>query len=1245
MRNSSKRRSKGTGKSVLSFFFGMIMGVVLFVSAIAGTLYALVATVRVGDVTDLAGLEEGTIFDADSEINDKTLLEIYKMLAGEDFLNMTLNELAEKYGLTGKLSLADVGDDFIDVTVLFDIPLAEFGGPEFVQLLVNQITLNKIGYLAGLKFDEYGLPILSDNLNVPITSAIDNILSALSGDITLRQIEDNFGITLGNNGIFDLIKDTPLSQLSEVIDGLRIGSIIDADTDKFVAVGTNQVYVKTGRYEVVDPDDYLLTNDDATTYVYGIDNGTLLERELRFVQKTTVDENGNIIGILDEDGNPVYKVDNSCYEKGAETNGEIYYRYYEYELYDVETMPVSGEFYVKAYGNYFENDGFGFKLVDAGYVALHDLATNENGSIFTTAGNTVTLSNDVYFAQNEKYILADNYGVDPFIHTIDNTTRLEKDFDGYARVHVGSADSAVQTIAFITVGGIDNATDQLQGIKLGDIVEVTEESAHILKVMKDKTFSQLSFSIEELLLSEVIEIERSLYTEDPNGNYVFVTLPTDKYVVYDETIHGDKDKYVLRYTEDAEGKYVLYNGSYFYYDEDDTTLAGLTRYSAGYYLADGTEGENATYYAHSEGGYYTLYHPNYGTNVKRYTKQTTGIANFNDYVVASDMEINTVAITKFYFDGTKMVEGVVDGKVLYVASNASNRVIQRLASTAIGDLAKAFDSLILGDVIEIDPDVYALAENTNDTSKTYFYEVDGMFYEASRKFIEENGDLDYYVITKEGTSHVVLKKMAYMPVLEIGNNMEKIINDLYLEDLIDIYERSIVEEDNAGYGSVGEYFTPYDNDLDKYVGEDVYHYTFIPNVDGKYYLRDYDYIALTDEQVKTFENGGTTAFSYKPVDANAIQDINFLYSGNAYFKDAQGNYHNNPALCLYIVSTYLQNGDTTGLDSVFVRVGGEDYRMPTYTNPTYMGEPMLYVNILGEYQPYDATRSEHADLQKYLLVKDGYAIVDGNDADTRTYYYLNKSTNTFVTDSTGAYDLTFVKYSSKDNVDGVDMFYYVALDGQYNKDFKNGIFHTTYSKELADTVYIRTSESDATHVYADGKLYALADMPSNATSIVYVKEEIGTIITIADEGSVMDVLDLLSDDTIKINYIQKQSVSALQAFAKHNVKVGDLNTALDDFTVEDLITVAPDSMFDDEEIKDAKLTDLASVFQNKIKYMTIQNIIDWGNISTLNPTVLSIIGEATLEDFFASLSYKDGKINVDIVILFVNIYARQNSLV
>jgi hypothetical protein len=60
--------------------------------------------------------------------------------------------------------------------------------------------------------------------------------------------------------------------------------------------------------------------------------------------------------------------------------------------------------------------------------------------------------------------------------------------------------------------------------------------------------------------------------------------------------------------------------------------------------------------------------------------------------------------------------------------------------------------------------------------------------------------------------------------------------------------------------------------------------------------------------------------------------------------------------------------------------------------------------------------------------------------------------------------------------------------------------------------------------------------------------------------------------------------------------------------------------------------------------MTIKNILEWGNITTLDDDVYSIIGDATLEDFFASLSYDNGDIHVDMVILYINIYARQNRL-
>ena len=58
--------------------------------------------------------------------------------------------------------------------------------------------------------------------------------------------------------------------------------------------------------------------------------------------------------------------------------------------------------------------------------------------------------------------------------------------------------------------------------------------------------------------------------------------------------------------------------------------------------------------------------------------------------------------------------------------------------------------------------------------------------------------------------------------------------------------------------------------------------------------------------------------------------------------------------------------------------------------------------------------------------------------------------------------------------------------------------------------------------------------------------------------------------------------------------------------------------------------------------MTIQNILDWGNITCLKDEVLSIIGEATLEDFFASLSYANGDIHVDIITLYDNIYTPKN---
>ena len=1250
MKKTSTGRRGGSGKSVLSFFIGMIMGIVLFVGAIFGTIYAIIATVSIGDIMDKSGVDSDEVFDEGSDMPENSILDLAMKLYGDipNIGNMTLNELTAKYGVSNKLQNTDIAG--IDFSSIFDLPISEI--PDGFYDVIMGITLGNIGNIANIDFAGYNIPILTDNLNIPIRDAVNILLETLSGDLTLRQIEDNFGITLGEGGIFDSIKDTPLSELSIVIEGLRIVDVIGTDNDKFVKIGENTVYVKTGRYEAVSKAEIDHINHDAMSYICGIEDGVLLERELRFVQKTSIDEDGNEYVVTDEDGNIVYVVDNSCYDNPD--SDKTYYRYFEYEPYDSATMPATGEFFVKVYGNRFVESSLGYALAEEGFTPLKDLFTNEEGNIFTTDGNTVNLEYDIFFTDGEGNVVkADKYGIDPFVYTIDSSTYLVSGNEGYARVHIGTADTAVQLISYLTIGSLENATGELENIKLGDVIEINEDSAYILQVMKDTCLKDFSMSIDDLLLSEVIEIDYSLYTEDPNGAYIFVTLPTDKYVEYDESLHAGKDKYVLTYVADESGKYVLKDGNYYYYDDDDTSLQGLPRYSRRFYLADGSEPADTIYYAHDKGGYYTLYHPKYGTDVTRYTKQTTPsrFGEFKDYILVTDEGIiSSSAFTKFYWNGSEMVEGVMEGQPVYIPGKASSKALQRLASTTIGDLSEAFDNLILGDVIDIDPDIYEYTYDTSDESKQYFYEIDGVFFEASQEFIASNPDNNYFVISSKGTSHIVMKKMAYLPVLQIGNRMEEVINELYLEDLIDIIEHNIIEANLSGYGEAGDYFTPYDDDYTEFVGDNIYKYAYIPNADGKYYLRDYEFFALTDEQASAFLiQNDTLDYHYLQLDLSTLSIVgiatylNEFAMGNGYIKDANGVYHNNPALCAYITTKYRTVGATEGIDSIYVRESGSDGELALFNNPTYNGEAMLYVKVLGQYVVYDQSNYAHADLQKYLLLRDGYALVSDNAKDTRTHYYYNATTGTFSTDSTGAVQLTFVKNSVKGNDGTNDLYYYVALDGKFSEDKNNGILHTTYSKNLAETTYMGTDESTATHVFVDGKIYAIDQMPTSAENVVFVKEMTGVIFTIEDSADVASVLSLMSNDTINIAYIQKQSVAALRAFAKYDVKVGGLNTAIDQFTVNDMITIAPDSMLDDEDIKHAKINDLSKVFQTKLKNITIKDILNWSNITTLDQDVLSIIGEATLEDFFASLSYSNGDIHIDLVKLFANIYARQNQ--
>ena len=155
---------------------------------------------------------------------------------------------------------------------------------------------------------------------------------------------------------------------------------------------------------------------------------------------------------------------------------------------------------------------------------------------------------------------------------------------------------------------------------------------------------------------------------------------------------------------------------------------------------------------------------------------------------------------------------------------------------------------------------------------------------------------------------------------------------------------------------------------------------------------------------------------------------------------------------------------------------------------------MLYVKVLGNYVEYSSANPSHADLDKYLLLSDGYALVEDSTADTRDKFYL-KADGTFSADSTGAYaGLTFIKNTVKHSSGGKDFYYYAPLDSEYNLAVGLGEVIPTFSKQTASITYIATDEASATLAFYNKKLIAKDEVPDDAEDVVYVKETIGYVV-------------------------------------------------------------------------------------------------------------------------------------------------------
>ncbi len=797
-------------RGTLTFVLGMIIGILLFVLAIGGTVVIIGTAMTIDELQTTIGVE---IFDKDSELSSKTILDAIKMVMGDvqQFDSLTIQTLIDKYGLPIPSEISG-----IDISEAFKYPIVELG--DHVNEIVNSISLGEIGTAFDIDFGD--LPILNDNLDKGISDVVNTLLASINGDMTLRAIKTNFGIDIGvdQNSLLKNLQDAPFGNLGAIINGMYLDSLLDASTDTYVKT-ISLGYKAVDVYEEVSAADLANTSYTAPlgvdTYIEnGVDaNGdgttdTLFERELRFVKVTT------------SSGEVKYNVDNSCYQDDfdAQTNEKTFYRHVSYQLLSATEAVDGTNVWIEAFGNKVVSvSGTDYTLYSKGFVKASELVAE--GIVSLERGNTGIIAT------------GDEYGV--VDEQITTSSKLDEAGTGYILAEVGTSPAVLQSVAFLTVNELQSASDFITSLKLCDVLDIDENSAQILQALKDSTLGSISNDIGNITLGDAIKI-------DSSSPQILQTLKDSTLdslgddindITLGEVIEIDENSPQILQTlststlgsiaEDIEG---LTLGEMLDIDENSAQILQALKDSTIDTIAedinDITLGEVIEIDENSPQILQTLQDSTLGTLSDSINDLKLGDAITIVCDTYAESENGKYAKVD---DGTSVYytlynEAVHNGTPRYectAVSGSSSKILQRFANTSINDFASAFDDLILGDVMDIDPDVLETvsSESADDNSISYYYydSEKGLYRLASATDIAKNEYV--YKVVENGESSAMLKKLAFVQVSNLSTAIEDIMDDMLLGDVMDIVLDEFVEDENGRYALVQDgassYYTLY----------------------------------------------------------------------------------------------------------------------------------------------------------------------------------------------------------------------------------------------------------------------------------------------------------------------------------------------------------------------------------------------------------------------------------------------------
>ena len=851
----------------------MIIGIILFVLAIGGAVFVVGTSVTVGQLQQKITQEE--IIAPDSALYGQTVLDAVKSLINDinGIDSLTLQTLYDHYGLAILKGLS--GIDFTTKD-FYTAPIKDILND--MSIVVNSFTLNDISGIAGVDFSSYGLPILDENLQNNLKTALNNIMGSLNGDLSVRKIKDDFGIDIGtgDNKLIATIQDVSLSSFGEVVNAITLNRLLDVDTDSFVAKGENRVYKKTDIYQEVSKAELQNKNYSPAlgveTFIAGaIDtdgDGTtdkLVEKELRYVKKTSVAEDGT--------ESEKYVVDNSCYadDFNDDENEKTFYRHVQYTLStDVADM---NKLYIATYANRIATlDGGKYTLVQKEFTALKDIAF---ASTPTVSGGNIDIQNVKYALEDGTYENSDVFYITDSPITKDSMLRTLGEGEtasgtAYLRTHKGTSATVLQIVAYMSVVELQNADGLLDSLTVGDVVDtdkpgtskaiialkdckiteigtkintlkidelidINDESARIMQSLAARgcTLDDLATIADSLTIGEVMDIEYDAYVASASGAYVqdkvFVAYnkyahDLSEYTLYQKTASGDFSEYSG--TVEDGGEYYVAVPRFRLYNPD--TDAGLARYNLS------SEGATALALQQMAKRGYTL--KNIGSELNTmYFDELVRIKE-GDSVLMRTLSTKNATLDNI----SEVVDTLKVDEVIQI-DESSARIMQSLAARdcLVKDLGTVADELTLAETIDVqfykytqnlngkyvkvvEEDKYVYCDgNAYFDSQRFTKEADGKYVEdANGKFAhpfyftlynpaEHSSTLTRYDCAKEDASDPsynpssnVLQRLAYSSLGDFSNAF----SSLTLGDVMDIDIDLMVQDETKIDGTSYFYY-------------------------------------------------------------------------------------------------------------------------------------------------------------------------------------------------------------------------------------------------------------------------------------------------------------------------------------------------------------------------------------------------------------------------------------------------------